>query len=162
MCGEKGEQLGREWFDSGEMKHEATKPRSSEKEETPLSYAVIGAAIEVHRILGPGYLESVYQAAMEVELELRGLHFDRQLVIPIEYKDRRIAEHVVDLVVEDLVVELKAVESFAAVHFSQVHSYLKAGAFDLGLLINFNVPVLKDGVRRIVRIGADKEEIRLR
>ena len=144
------------------MKHEATKPRSSDKDETPISYAVIGAAIEVHRTLGPGYLEKVYQAAMELELALRGLRFDKQLVIPIEYKGSRIAEHVVDLVVEgQLVVELKAVESFGTVHFSQVHSYLKAGAFELGLLINFNVPVLKEGVRRIVRTGADREEIRL-
>jgi GxxExxY protein len=142
------------------MKHEATKPRSSEKDDTSISYGVIGAAIEVHRLLGPGYLESVYQAAMEVELELREFRFDRQLVIPIAYKERKIAQHVIDLVVEgDLVVELKAVEAFAAVHFSQVHSYLKAGAFDLGLLINFNVPVLKDGVRRIVRAGADQKEI---
>jgi GxxExxY protein len=144
------------------MKHEATKPRSPDKSETPISYAVIGAAIEVHRVLGPGFLENVYQRALEIELGLRGLRFDRQLQVPILYKDCRVAEHLIDLVVEgELVVEHKAVEQFASVHFSQVHSYLKAGAFDLGLLINFNVPVLKDRLRRIVRAGTDEKAIDL-
>jgi GxxExxY protein len=131
------------------MKHEATKPRSPDKEDTPVSYAVIGAAIEDHRVLGPGYLESIYQKAMESELRRRGLRFDRQLVVPIDYKGETLGEHVLDLVVEgNLVVELKAVESLAPVHFVQVQSYLRASAYDLGLLINFNVLSLKDGIFR--------------
>ena len=116
-----------------------------------MAYATIGAALEVHRHLGPGFLECVYEEAMARELALRGLRFDRQFRVPIDYKDAKVGEHVLDFVVEgELVVELKAVEQLIAVHAARVNSYLKAGAFELGLLINFNVPVLKDGVRRII------------
>ncbi len=132
-------------------------PRSGPGEEIDrVAYATIGAAIEVHRSLGPGFLESAYEEAMAVELGLRGLRFDRQLRVPIEYKDVIVAEHVIDMVVEgELVLELKAIERLAAVHLAQVHSYLKAGAYQLGLLINFNVPVLKEGIRRVIRKNAE-------
>ncbi len=117
-----------------------------------LAHAVIGAAIEVHRELGPGYLESVYEGAMAVELELRGIPFRRQVGVTVMYKGRPVGEGRFDmLVADDLVVEYKAVESLLPVHFAQVLSYLKAGRLRLGLLINFNVPLLKEGIKRVIR-----------
>jgi len=114
--------------------------------------AAIGAAIEVHRHLGPGFLESIYERAMIVELEVRRIPFERQFVIPITYRGVAVGEHRCDLVVAgSVVLELKAIESFTMTHISQVISYLSAGAFELGLLLNFNVPVLTQGLRRIVR-----------
>lgn len=116
-----------------------------------LAYEVIGAAIEVHRELGPGYNESIYEEAMAIELELRGIPFKRQLAMPVMYKGRVVGEGRLDmLVAEDLVVEYKAVESLLPVHLAQVLSYLKAVRRRLGLLINFNVAVLKEGVKRVV------------
>ena len=134
-------------------RQDAKTPREEPRDELDkLARATIGAAIAVHRDLGPGYLESVYEEALAVELRHRGLTFERQVSIPIEYRGAAVGEHVLDLIVGDeLVVELKAVEAVHAVHYAQVHSYLKAGAFDLALLINFNVPLLKQGVRRIIR-----------
>ena len=112
---------------------------------------VIGAAIEVHRRLGPGFVETVYERAMLVELEHAGLTVRCQVMVPIVYRDMAIAEARLDLLVEDeLVVELKAVDALSQIHRAQLFSYLKAGAFQLGLLINFNVPVLRDGVRRVI------------
>ena len=118
-----------------------------------ISAKVIGAAIEVHRFLGPGFFERTYEDALAIELGLRGIRFERQVPIPILYREQRIADCVVDLLVEDeLVVELKAIEQIGAVHRAQVLSYLKAGTFQLGLVINFNVKILKDGVARVVRM----------
>jgi GxxExxY protein len=115
------------------------------------AHDVLGAAIEVHQHLGPGFLESVYEGALMMELELRGFAVQRQVVIPVVYKGRAIADARLDLLVEgELVVELKAVESLLPVHRAQVISYLKTGAFQLGLLINFNVPILSQGVRRVI------------
>lgn len=112
---------------------------------------VIGAAIEVHRQLGPGYLESVYEEALAVELGLRGIPFTRQTVFNVEYKGHSIGEGRMDLLVNDcLVVELKTVDGFAPIHTAQAISYLKATNRHLALLINFNVPVLKDGIKRVV------------
>lgn len=111
---------------------------------------VIGAAIEVHRHLGPGYLESVYEEALAVELTLRGIPFARQAVFGLDYKGHVIGEGRLDFLVDDcLIVELKAVESLAPIHTAQCISYLKANQRRLALLINFNVPVLKDGIKRI-------------
>jgi GxxExxY protein len=116
-----------------------------------LAHAVIGAAIEVHRVLGPGFLESVYEAALAIELETRAIPFERQKPVPLRYKGRDIGEGRLDLLVADcLIVELKPVEVLAPIHKAQVISYLKATGLHLGLLINFNVPLLKDGVERIV------------
>jgi len=116
-----------------------------------LAKAVIGAAIEVHRVLGPGSLESVYEEALTIELKLRGIPFDRQKGISVDYKGHAVGEGRLDLVVDGgLVVELKAVESLAPIHPAQVISYLKALSLPLGLLIKFNVPRLKDGIKRIV------------
>jgi len=115
------------------------------------AHRVLGAALEVHRALGPGFLEAVYEDAMMIELELRGIAVQRQVALPLSYKERPITSGQIDLLVEgELVVELKAVESLHAIHTAQVLSYLRAGDFQLGLLINFNVPLLKQGIRRVV------------
>jgi GxxExxY protein len=116
-----------------------------------LAHAVIGAAIEVHRWLGPGYLEAVYEEALVLELGLRKLAVRRQVVVPIFYKDQLISESHLDLLIEDeLVVELKSVESLARIHGAQLLSYLRATDLQLGLLMNFNVPILKEGIRRVI------------
>ena len=116
-----------------------------------LARAVIGAAIEVHRVLGPGFLESIYEEALCIELESRGIPFARQVPVAVDYKGRKIGESRLDLLVgESLIVELKAVEALAPIHSAQVISYLKATRRHLGLLINFNVPVLREGLKRIV------------
>jgi GxxExxY protein len=112
----------------------------------------VGAAIEVHRHLGPGYLEGAYEQALAIELRLRGIDLERQAPIPLTYKGYEIGEGRVDFLVrKELVVELKAVESALPVHKTQVISYLKALGLHLGLLINFNVRVLKAGIQRVIR-----------
>jgi len=117
-----------------------------------LANRVIGAAIEVHKHLGPGFPEAVYEEALCVELELRGIPFVRQAPINVVFKYRTVGEGRIDLLVEDtLVVELKAVEAIAPVHKAQVRSYLKATGCRLGLLINFNTPLLREGgIKRII------------
>jgi GxxExxY protein len=113
---------------------------------------VVEAAVEVHRHLGPGYVESVYENALAVELGLRGIPFERQVAFRVAYKGHEVGEGRMDLLVECcLVVELKAVERITDVHLAQALSYLKATGRTLGLLINVNVPVLLRGVKRIVR-----------
>jgi GxxExxY protein len=116
-----------------------------------LAHQVIGAAIEVHRRLGPGFLESVYEEALCIELKLRGIPFERQVKRDIDYKGHSVGEGRMDLLVDKwLVVELKAVDGLAPIHSAQVISYLKATGYRLGLLINFNVPVLKEGIRPVI------------
>lgn len=116
-----------------------------------LSSAVIGAAIEVHRLLGPGFAESVYEEALCIELAERGIPFVRQAAIQVRYKSRLVGEGRLDLLVANvLIVELKVVEALAPVHTSQLLSYLKATGHPLGLLMNFNVPRLMQGVKRLV------------
>lgn len=110
---------------------------------------VIGCAIEVHRTLGPGMLESVYEKALCFELQQRGLNFASQVAVPILYKGQNLGDHRLDLLVENqIIVELKAVDRLDPVFHAQVLSYLKLTGKQLGLLINFNVPVLKDGIKR--------------
>ncbi len=122
-----------------------------DKETDDLAKAVIGAAIEVHRILGPGYLERVYEQALTIELGLRGVPFAGQVPIGVEYKGQRVGEGRLDLLVGGkLIVELKAVDTFAPIHSAQVMSYLKTMNLRLGLLINFNVPLLKYGIKRVI------------
>lgn len=116
-----------------------------------LSHAVIGAAIEVHRVLGPGFLESVYEQALCVELQLRGVPFVRQPIIALDYKGHGVGDGRLDLLVDSrLVVELKAVDALLAIHSAQILSYLRVTGCSLGLLINFNVHVLTHGIKRIV------------
>ena len=114
------------------------------------SAAVIGAAITVHRSLGPGFLEASYEEALCVELSHLGVDFTRQSNFDVRYRDRTVGELRLDLVVGDLVVvELKAVDALAPIHEAQLLAYLKATNLPLGLLINFNLPVLTRGVKRI-------------
>ena len=113
---------------------------------------VVDAAVEVHRHLGPGYLESVYENALVVELGLRGVRFERQAPFRVAYKGHEVGEGRMDLLIENrVVVELKAVDRFTDVHVAQALSYLKATRHPLAVLINFNVPVLLRGVKRLVR-----------
>lgn len=116
-----------------------------------LASAVIGAAIEVHRHLGAGFLESVYQQALAIELSTRNIPFVREAPIGLRYKGHRVGEAKLDILVADrLIVELKAVEALHPIHHAQVMNYLRATNLSLGLLINFNTLVLKDGIKRIV------------
>ncbi len=117
----------------------------------PISYKIIGAAIEVHRMLGAGLLESVYEDALCIELDLQSISYERQKTIDLEYKGKRIGNLVADLIVENsVVVELKSVQALERIHTAQVLTYLKLTNLRTGLLINFNVTVLKDGIRRVV------------
>ena len=116
-----------------------------------LARTVLDAAFEVHRHLGPGFLESVYEEALATELGLRDVAFARQVVTGVDYKGRNVGQARLDLLVGgELVVELKAVEQLAPIHVAQVLSYLKATGHHLGLLITFNVNELRRGIRRIV------------
>jgi len=117
-----------------------------------LSWDAIGAAIEVHRNLGPGLLESAYQTCLERELTLRGIPFDHQVELPVEYKGVRLdCGYRLDIVLDGLVViELKAVDKIEPIFEAQLLTYLRLSRIRLGLLMNFNVPVLKDGIRRRV------------
>ncbi len=117
----------------------------------PISYKIIGAAIEVHRNFGAGLLESVYEDALCIELDLQNIKYERQKPIELEYKGRRISNLVPDLIVENsVIVELKSVQAPERIHSAQVLTYLKLTNLRTGLLINFNVTVLKDGIKRIV------------
>lgn len=120
--------------------------------EDPLSKEIIGAAIEVHRRLGPGLLESAYEECLAYELFQHGITFERQKPLPVVYKEVRLdAGFRVDLLVEGLVVvELKAVDTIAPIHEAQVITYLRLTGCKLGLLLNFNVVRLKDGIKRLV------------
>ncbi|MGA3244684.1 MAG: GxxExxY protein [Bacteroidota bacterium] len=134
-------------------RQDAKKNNRNEPDEEldQLARDVIGAAIEVHRVLGPGFLESMYEEALSIELKLRGIPFKRQVSLGVEYKGERVGEGKMDLLVKDaLIVELKTVDSLAPIHKAQAISYLKATGYKLALLINFNVPVLKDGIKRII------------
>ena len=112
---------------------------------------VIGACIEVHRHLGPGFLESTYQRALCIELTERGISYDKERSVTVTYKGHRLCGNEVDLVVDScVVVEIKAVSQLEEIHGSQVVSYLRATGLRVGLLVNFNKPVLKAGLRRIV------------
>lgn len=117
-----------------------------------LSKEVIGAAIEVHRDLGPGLLETTYEASLQHEFELRGIASQRQLLLPIHYKNLLIPDaYRMDLLVEDsLVVELKTVQSLLPVHSAQVLTYLRMSGKHLGLLINFHTVRLADEIKRLV------------
>ena len=124
----------------------------SQVEANQLSNVIIGAAIAVHRELGPGLLESAYEACLAYELARQGVRVDRQVSQPVTYKGVQLdCGYRLDLLIEDLViVELKTVETLKPIHTAQLLTYLKLKQRWLGLLINFNVPVLKYGVKRIV------------
>jgi GxxExxY protein len=121
-------------------------------EASLLTGRIISAAIEVHRYLGPGLLESVYEECLCMELQRRGINFERQVDLPIDYKGYRIdSGYRLDLVVDhSVVVELKAVRQLEKIHEAQLLTYLKLTGLKLGLLLNFNVVLLKDGIKRLV------------
>lgn len=122
------------------------------EERDPLTAAVIGAAIEVHKLLGPGLLESIYDRALRHELALRGIPFESQRPVPVNYKGHHLGDDLrLDLVIDGrLIIELKAVDQLHPIHESQLITYLKLTGLRTGLLINFNVRLLKDGIKRIV------------
>jgi len=123
-----------------------------ERTYNDITQAIIGAAIDVHRELGPGLLESAYEACLAYELIQRGFKIERQKEIPIRYREVTLdCGYRIDLLVEDkVVVEVKAIESLHPVHKAQLLSYLRLSGHKAGLLINFNVTVLKTGIRRVV------------
>ena len=117
-----------------------------------LTEKIIGAAIEVYKALGPGLLESTYEGCLAHELSLAGISFERQVPLPVSYKSLQLdCGYRLDFLIEKMVVlELKAVEGLQPIHEAQLLTYLKLGGWPIGLLINFNVPVLKNGIKRMV------------
>ena len=124
----------------------------SERPHSALTEAIIGAAIEVHRELGPGLLESTYEECLAFELGLRGIPFLRQEPVLVTYKGHQIeAGFRIDLLVDEkVIVELKAVDRFIPVHEAQLLTYLKLTGCQVGLLMNFNVRLMKDGIKRLI------------
>jgi GxxExxY protein len=147
--GEHGAGKGDGWHNPNEKEREAMEAGLLEKE---LTEEIIGAAIEVHKALGPGLLESAYAACLRRELELRRIPFEAERPLPVEYKGKQVdCGYRLDLLVDRrVVVELKAVEELDPVHEAQLLTYLRLTGARVGLLINFNVPLLTDGVRRRV------------
>lgn len=129
------------------MDHKDTETRRNQ-----LTERIIGAAIEVHRALGPGLLESAYEECVCFELALTGLRFRRQVPLPVLYKGIKLdCGYRLDIIVEEtVVIELKTVSQILPIHQAQLLTYLKLGGFRIGLLLNFNSPVLKDGIKRMV------------
>jgi GxxExxY protein len=120
--------------------------------DNDLTHEIIGAAIEVHRSLGPGLLESAYEECLAREFTIRGISFERQKPLPVVYKEVKVeAGYRVDfLVSRRIVVELKAIEALAPIHDAIVLTYLRMSGWRIGLLINFNHEVLKNGIKRLV------------
>lgn len=120
--------------------------------ENDLSNKIIGVAIELHKILGPGLLESAYENALAYDLEQIGLAVNQQVPMPFVYKEIKLdVGYRIDIIVQNkVIIEIKSVETLAPVHFAQVLTYLKLSGIKLGLLINFNSKLLKDGIHRIV------------
>jgi GxxExxY protein len=123
----------------------------NQDEAWDLSERVIAACIEVHRVLGPGLLESVYEAALCEELTLRALPFKRQCLLPVTYKDRPLDQtYRADLIVADqLLIEVKSVEALLFVHVAQAVTYLRVTSLPAGLIVNFNTALLRHGLRRV-------------
>lgn len=117
-------------------------------EET--SSQVLGAAVEVHRALGPGFLEKTYSQALRVALEMRGVSYAAECEVPLTFAGRGVGSYRIDLIADDrIIIELKAVRRFEELHFAQLRAYLRATGLQVGLLLNFNGPVL--AVKRVVR-----------
>lgn len=140
-------------------RQDAKEPKQHQTEPTievdRLAHVVIGAAIEVHRCLGPGLQEKTYEEALSLELSLRKISFARQVPLQVTYKNRVVGNARADLVVDQrLLVELKAVETVAPIHLAQLLSYLRIAKLHLGLLLNFNVPEMRQGIKRIINTSA--------
>jgi GxxExxY protein len=140
---------------------EESRNAGKELRDAEITDSIIAAAISVHRELGPGFLETVYEQALAVEFAIRGIAFVRQKSIPLFYRDHQIGEHRVDFLVEDkIIVELKAVEALDKVHFAIVRSYLKAAGLSDGLILNFSsMPLTVKRVRR--ERGFEKVDLQL-
>ena len=134
--------------------------KKSIRDINQITHDVIGAAIEVHRQLGPGLLESSYRECLCRELLLRGIPFEREKPLPLEYKGIHLGcGYRLDILVDQsVVVEVKAIEALAPIHEAQLLTYLRIGGWRLGLLINFNVAVLKTGIRRRI-LGYETEQV---
>ena len=116
-----------------------------------LTEKIIGCSIEVHRELGPGLLESIYEAALAIEFSMHGMHFQQQLPLAVTYKGMSIGEYRIDMLVEnEVVIELKSTDRHDPVYEAQLLSYMKLGGYKVGLLINFNSIMLTKGIRRFV------------
>jgi len=119
--------------------------------ETITTERIIGCALEVHKHLGPGLLESVYESALCIEFKATSLPFKRQVGVPLYYKSELISEHRPDLIVDDkVIVEVKSVEALAPIHMAQMLTYLKVTSLRTGLILNFNNPTMRQGIRRVV------------
>ena len=119
--------------------------------DTTTTDRIIGSAIEVHKHLGPGLLESVYESALCVEFKLRSVPFKRQLGLPLYYKGELLSEHRPDLIVDDqVIVEIKSVDRLAPIHIAQMLTYLRVASLRIGLILNFNSQTMKEGTRRVV------------
>jgi GxxExxY protein len=130
-------------------KYESTKGKNMSHQFEGLSSRILAAAVDVHKALGPGFLESNYQKAMEVALEHRGIPSCRQSEVMVYFEEVPVGLHRLDLVVDaQIIVELKAVKAFEDIHFAQLRSYLKATGLHVGLLLNFNAPTL--AIKRVV------------
>ncbi|RCJ19720.1 GxxExxY protein [Nostoc minutum NIES-26] len=130
---------------------ENAEERGLKEEMNQLTKEVIGAAIEVHRVLGAGFLEEVYKEALIIEFLRRGIPHEFEKRVTVNYKGHEVGQGRLDFLVANcLIVELKAVQNLAPIHEAQVLSYLKITNYPLALLINFNVPLLKDGIKRII------------
>jgi len=136
----------------GVLTTETQSHRENEEQKDPRTAPIIGAAIELHRALGPGLLESAYEECLCHELHLRGLAFQRQVDLPVPYKGLKLdCGYKMDVVVEDeVVLELKSIEKMLPVHEAQFLTYMKLSGKRVGLLINFNVPLLTQGIIRRV------------
>lgn len=125
--------------------------KSSAPQDDPLTRKIIACAIEVHKKLGPGLLEKLYKEAMIIEMEFNGLKVEKNVKIPVEYKGKAIGDYFIDLLVDDSVIsELKSVERHDPVFEAQILSYMKLTGKKVGLLINFNSKMVKDGIKRFV------------
>jgi GxxExxY protein len=118
---------------------------------TETTERILRCALEVHRCLGPGLFETTYETALCIEMAASGVRFERQVRVPLFYRGELIAEHRIDLVVEDeVVVEIKSVERLAPIHWAQVLTYLRVKSLKVGLILNFNSPTMREGIRRVV------------
>jgi GxxExxY protein len=133
------------------LRHRGLHYEEPKPELDVLAHKVIGAAIEVHRVLGPGFHESVYENALCIELDLAAIPFERQRDLAVQYKGHEVGTGRIDILVDGgLIVELKAVDNLTSVHSAQVISYLKVSGCRLALLMNFNMYALRDGIKRVV------------
>jgi GxxExxY protein len=144
-------------FFSRRINRRGAEDAETEMEINKITATIIGAAIAVHRLLGPGLLESAYEACLAFELERRGLEVERQKPLPVRYRGMELeCGYRLDLLVEQkVIVELKTVEALAPIHDAQLLTYLRISGHEVGLLINFNVAELRRGVRRLVNAFSD-------